>query len=179
MRLGLENVEHMRRATDKKRVSPVLRELEALVGLLTNFMAGEVEVKGRCADLGVADLLHKLWVWFCLRREGVVDVLWLLCTFTVDCVAGEFRRCKMFLFNLKSFSLSVAGFDESDSRVRSEEVTFNRNVTPRNNFSNQQRNGANQSDTRTNCPSAQLGNIAKCLYGYGMQSKFSESDFET
>lgn len=88
IKLSLETVECMRRIVSKKRVSPLLRELDTSIGLLTNFMLANVEIKNRCADLGFADLIHKLWIWFCFQKIELVNVLQLLCTFTIDSLAG-------------------------------------------------------------------------------------------
>lgn len=90
IKLSLETVECMRRIMSRKRVSPLLRELDSLAGLLTNFMLGNAEIKDRCADLGLADLVHKLWVWFCFQKSELANALKLLCTFTVDSAAGTF-----------------------------------------------------------------------------------------
>lgn len=88
IKLSLETAECLRRIAGKKRVSPLLKELDCLIGLLTNFMLGSDQIKARCADLGLADLIHKLWVWFCFQKIELVNVLKLLCTFTIDSLAG-------------------------------------------------------------------------------------------
>lgn len=84
IKLSLETVEYTRRSISKKRVCPLLKDLDDLIGLLTNFLLGSEEIKNRSADLNLADLIHKLWVWFCFQKEELINVLKLLCTFTVD-----------------------------------------------------------------------------------------------
>ncbi|KAJ3643051.1 hypothetical protein Zmor_025789 [Zophobas morio] len=85
VKLSLESVDCLRRVLEKKRVCPVLKELNELVGLVTNFMVGDGAVKNKFAELGLSDFVHKLWVWFALQNSHLVDVLRMLCTFTTDC----------------------------------------------------------------------------------------------
>lgn len=87
IKLSLETAECTRRIISKKRVSPLLKQLDGLIGLLTNFMLGCEEIKNRSANLNLADLIHKLWVWFCFQKIELVNVLKLLCTFTVNATA--------------------------------------------------------------------------------------------
>ncbi|RZC42071.1 hypothetical protein BDFB_001723 [Asbolus verrucosus] len=61
IKLSLESVDCLRRILDKKRVCPVLKELDELVGLITNFMVGDETVKCKLTELGLSDLIHKLW----------------------------------------------------------------------------------------------------------------------
>ena len=89
VKLSLESVDCLRRVLEKKRVCPVLKELNELVGLVTNFMVGDGAVKNKFAELGLSDFVHKLWVWFALQNSHLVDVLRMLCTFTTDCAIGE------------------------------------------------------------------------------------------
>lgn len=87
IKLSLETVESTRRITTKKRISPLLKELDSLIGLLTNFLFACEQIKNRSAELNLADLIHKLWVWFCFQKTELINVLKLLCTFTVDATA--------------------------------------------------------------------------------------------
>lgn len=89
IKLSLESADCLRRVGDKKRLSPVLKELESLMGLLTNFMLNDPDVKYSAAVLGLSDLIHKLWIWFLVQRMLLTDVLKLLCTFTTNCAIGE------------------------------------------------------------------------------------------
>lgn len=89
IKLSLESADCLRRVGDKKRLSPVLKELESLIGLLTNFMLNDRDVKYSAAVLGLSDLIHKLWIWFLVQRTLLTDVLKLLCTFTTNCAVGE------------------------------------------------------------------------------------------
>lgn len=89
VKLSLESVESLRRMSDKKRICGVLQEFHTLILLLTNFMAGDVGVKNAATLLGLADFVHKLWVWILTQKDLLVDVLKMLCTYTTDCVAGR------------------------------------------------------------------------------------------
>lgn len=92
LRLSLESVDCLRRVLDKKRICPVLKELNELVGLCTNFMVGNERIKLKFAEMGLSDLIHKLWVWFSVQKSYLVDVLQMLWTFTQDCQEGMYRR---------------------------------------------------------------------------------------
>nr|CAD7446422.1 unnamed protein product [Timema bartmani] len=89
VRLSLESVECLRRAVDKKRVCPLLRDMSALFGLLNNFMHGSTDVKTAAAEQGLADLVHKVWLW-CTAVPGLlVDTLNMMCTFTNRCLSAS------------------------------------------------------------------------------------------
>lgn len=88
VKLSLESVDCLRRVADKRRVLPLLQELNGFIGLMTNFLIGCSEVKKAASNLGLADICHKLWVWICTQKDMVVDVLKMFCTFTNDCVVG-------------------------------------------------------------------------------------------
>ncbi|XP_066247682.1 rotatin [Euwallacea similis] len=85
IRLTLESVENLRRVQDKKRIVPVLQEIADLIGLLTNFMLNNSQVKTLAASFSLADVVHKLWVWFLFQSSYIVDVLRLLSVYTLDC----------------------------------------------------------------------------------------------
>ncbi|KAJ8927421.1 hypothetical protein NQ314_020091 [Rhamnusium bicolor] len=89
IRLSLESVECLRRVADKKRVCPILKEVNDLIGLLTNFMVNDEVVKTEAATLNLADIVHKLWVWFLIQNIYLVDVLRMLCIYTTGCNLGE------------------------------------------------------------------------------------------
>lgn len=89
VKLSLESVECLKRVTDKKRVCPVLKEMESLIGLLTNFMVRSFDVKCALRDLGLPNLIHKLWVWCNIQKSYIIDALRLICTFTTDCLPGK------------------------------------------------------------------------------------------
>lgn len=93
VKLSLESVECLRKASDKKRVCPLLKELDALVGLMTNFILGDAKVKSASSYLGLSDLIHKLWLWFGVQKLYLVNILKLLCTYTTDCPIGKFLCC--------------------------------------------------------------------------------------
>ncbi|KAF5272203.1 hypothetical protein FQA39_LY01285 [Lamprigera yunnana] len=85
VKLSLESVSSLRRIADKRRVCPLLKELGDLIGLITNFMLENESVKGAASMLGFADIIHKLWVWFCVEQTLLCDCLKMLCTYTTDC----------------------------------------------------------------------------------------------
>lgn len=89
VKLSLESVESLRRISDKKRILPVLQEMDILVGLLTNFMSGDSDAKNTATDLGLADLVHKLWAWIMSQKDLFVNTLKMLCTYTTDCLIGK------------------------------------------------------------------------------------------
>lgn len=67
---------------------PILKEVDSLFGLLTNFIKGNDTAKETAAELGLADITHKYWLWFCLERTMLVNALKMLCTFTSKCDQG-------------------------------------------------------------------------------------------
>ncbi|CAG9829728.1 unnamed protein product [Diabrotica balteata] len=85
IRLGLESVDCLRRVADKKRLCPLLKELDDLICLLTNFMIDCEPVKLDAASLNLADVIHKLWVWFLVENYMLIDVLKMICTYTTNC----------------------------------------------------------------------------------------------
>ncbi|XP_069703739.1 rotatin isoform X2 [Periplaneta americana] len=82
IKLSLESADNLQRVSDKKRVCPVLKDVGILFAILTNFLHGDTAVKQAAAEIGLADLVHKLWVWCCLLPNLLKDVLKLLSTFT-------------------------------------------------------------------------------------------------
>ncbi|CAH0554508.1 unnamed protein product [Brassicogethes aeneus] len=85
VKLSLDSVECLRKVSDKKRVCPILQELDEVVGLATNFMYRNDEAKKEADKYDIADVLHKLWGWFNVQNSYLLDVLRLLCTFTTNC----------------------------------------------------------------------------------------------
>ncbi|KAJ9599098.1 hypothetical protein L9F63_010435, partial [Diploptera punctata] len=85
IKLALESVDNIIRTSDKKRVGPLIREVSILFGLLTNFLSGDKDVKESAAELGLADLVHKLWVWCCAVPSLLEEALKLLSTFVASC----------------------------------------------------------------------------------------------
>ncbi|XP_017780002.1 PREDICTED: rotatin [Nicrophorus vespilloides] len=85
VKLSLESVECLRRVADKKRVCPVLKELELVLSLFTNFMGGQEKVKIQAVHFGLADTCHKLWIWFSVQKHLMVHAMKMLCTFTTKC----------------------------------------------------------------------------------------------
>ena len=65
-----------------------MEDLCVELGLVTNFLAGCLVAKEQCAMLGLADTLHKLWVW-CLTDYNLLSALLrTLITFTSESVIG-------------------------------------------------------------------------------------------
>lgn len=89
IRLSLESVENLRRVQDKKRICPILQDIGDLVGLLTNFMLNSENVKSLAASLNLADVMHKLWIWFCFQNTYIADALRMLSVYTLDCPEGK------------------------------------------------------------------------------------------
>lgn len=90
LKLSIESEDCLRRVADKRRVLNVFKELNDLIGLITNFMIGDRPAKEQAANLNIADVLHKLWAWFLLHSTSLVEVLRLLNTFTMNCKIGRF-----------------------------------------------------------------------------------------
>lgn len=88
IKLSLETPDCMRRVSGKKKLCPLLKDLNNLVGLLTNFLLGDKAIKNAAAAVGISDIIHKLWIWFLNQRNMLIIVLKFLCTFTTNCPAG-------------------------------------------------------------------------------------------
>ncbi|XP_044758408.1 rotatin [Coccinella septempunctata] len=85
IKLSLESIDCFRRVSDKKRISPMLKDLDCVTGLLTNFLMENVSVKCEAAALGLTDIIHKVWNWFAIQKSALVNVLKMLSTFTTNC----------------------------------------------------------------------------------------------
>lgn len=90
IKLSLESVDSLRKVQDKKRILPVIQEIVDLIGLLTNFMLNCQQAKCLAASLNLADVIHKLWIWFLFQNCYIVDILRMLSVFTLDCPQGKF-----------------------------------------------------------------------------------------
>ncbi|XP_049956873.1 rotatin [Schistocerca serialis cubense] len=86
--LSLEAVDNLLNKSNKKKLAPVLRDVELLLELLTNFLFGSINVKSEASEAGMADLIHKMWVWFSFQSACLLKALRLMCTFTTDCVSA-------------------------------------------------------------------------------------------
>ncbi|CAH1155943.1 unnamed protein product [Phaedon cochleariae] len=85
VRLSLESVDSLRRISGKKKCCPVLNRVDELVVLLNNFMLEDESVKVEAASANLADVVHKLWVWFSVQNGYLVNALKMVCTYTTDC----------------------------------------------------------------------------------------------
>ncbi|KAL3273445.1 hypothetical protein HHI36_014889 [Cryptolaemus montrouzieri] len=85
IKLSLESIDCFRRMGDKKRISPLLKDLDSITGLITNFLLDNISVKCEAASLGLADIIHKVWNWFDLQKVSSINVLKMLSTFTTNC----------------------------------------------------------------------------------------------
>jgi hypothetical protein len=72
-----------------QQVCPMLRDVSVLFAVLTNFLNGDSDVKVAAAEMGLADVMHKLWVWCCTLSSLLEDALKILSTFTTSCVSGN------------------------------------------------------------------------------------------
>ncbi|XP_030750028.1 rotatin [Sitophilus oryzae] len=86
IKLSLESVESLRKIQDKKRICPILDNVHDWFGLLTNFMLNDQKVKLTAVDCNLADIIHKLWIWFMIQNTYIVDALQLIFVYTSDCM---------------------------------------------------------------------------------------------
>lgn len=70
------------------QIHPLLRDMNAILVLLMNFMYGSTEVKVALTKAGLADVLHKLWAWIALNKTVSTTALKLLATYTTKCTTG-------------------------------------------------------------------------------------------
>jgi len=70
------------------QVCPPLRRAELLLDLANNFAYGDDSVKRSLANLGLADDVHKLWMWSLHVPSLLEASLRLLITITSNCVRG-------------------------------------------------------------------------------------------
>jgi hypothetical protein len=77
------------------QVCPVLRDVAVLLAVLTNFLNGDGTVKEAAAEIGLADLVHKLWIWCCALSSLLEAALKMLSTFTTSCLSGKYTPNKM------------------------------------------------------------------------------------
>lgn len=96
IQLSLESVECLRRVASKRSVCPILNDVNNLVRLLTNFMINNNAAKVEVTTLNLADIVHKLWVWFLMQNGCLVDVLRLLNVFSAGCSSGKTPRLLYF-----------------------------------------------------------------------------------
>ncbi|XP_018573187.1 rotatin [Anoplophora glabripennis] len=88
IQLSLESVDCLRRITNKRNVCPLLNDVNNLVRLLTNFMINNGAAKIEASALNLADIIHKLWVWFLMQNSFLIDVLRLLNVYSTECSLG-------------------------------------------------------------------------------------------
>lgn len=70
------------------QVAPLLHDVNGIFTLLMNFMYGNTQVKEVLTKCGLADVLHKLWVWVALNNTVITTALKLLATYTTKCPIG-------------------------------------------------------------------------------------------
>lgn len=68
---------------------PSLTQLWLYLVLTANFLYDCDSVKREAARLGLADTIHKVWLWCTVHSKHLVLALDLLITFTADCPAGK------------------------------------------------------------------------------------------
>lgn len=64
--------------------------------LLMNFMYEDVHVKESLTKEGLADVIHKLWIWIALNKTVLTSALKLLATFTTKCTVGKITFIVMY-----------------------------------------------------------------------------------
>lgn len=71
-----------------RQTHPLLHDMNCIFMLLMNFMYEDVCVKESLTKEGLADVVHKLWVWIALNKTVSTSALKLLATFTTKCTLG-------------------------------------------------------------------------------------------
>ncbi|XP_024221639.1 rotatin isoform X2 [Bombus impatiens] len=90
VRLNLQPFELFKNQIDReKKIHPLLRDMNAILVLLMNFMYGSTEVKVALTKAGLADVLHKLWAWIALNKTVSTTALKLLATYTTKCTTAQ------------------------------------------------------------------------------------------
>ncbi|XP_043258441.1 rotatin [Colletes gigas] len=89
VRLNLQPFELFKNQIDRERkIPPLLHDVNGIFILLMNFMYGSTQVKEILTKYGLADVLHKLWVWIALNNIVATTTLKLLATYTTKCSAA-------------------------------------------------------------------------------------------
>ncbi|XP_053987608.1 rotatin [Hylaeus volcanicus] len=89
VRLNLQPFEFFKNQIDRnKKIPPLLHDVNGIFILLMNFMYGSTQVKEILTKCGLADVLHKLWVWIALNNTVATTTLKLLATYTTKCTAA-------------------------------------------------------------------------------------------
>ncbi|XP_076183468.1 rotatin homolog anastral spindle 3 isoform X2 [Ptiloglossa arizonensis] len=89
VRLNLQPFELFKNQIDReKKIPPLLHDVNGIFILLMNFMYGNTQVKEILTKRGLADVLHKLWVWIALNNIVATTALKLLATYTTKCSAA-------------------------------------------------------------------------------------------
>ncbi|KYN02662.1 Rotatin [Cyphomyrmex costatus] len=84
VKLNLQPFELYKKQMEKK-IHPLLHDVNCIFILLMNFMCGDARVKESLTKEGLADVVHKLWVWIALNKTVSTSALKLLATFTTKC----------------------------------------------------------------------------------------------
>ncbi|KAL6436580.1 hypothetical protein ACFW04_004801 [Cataglyphis niger] len=84
VKLNLQPFELYKKQIEKK-IHPLLHDVNCIFILLMNFMYEDVSVKENLTKEGLADVIHKLWVWIALNKTVSTSALKLLATFTTKC----------------------------------------------------------------------------------------------
>lgn len=83
--LILEPRETMKRLATKKKICPVLQDLNLLLGLLNSVSRRNNAAKELASDVGVTDTIHKLWTWCLAQPNLLLTALRFLGTLTSEC----------------------------------------------------------------------------------------------
>lgn len=86
--LVLEPGETMKRLSTKKKICPVLLDVDLLLGLLNSLIIQNIQAKELASNVGVTDTIHKLWMWCQAQSKLLLTVLRFLATLTSGCTAA-------------------------------------------------------------------------------------------
>ncbi|XP_015437120.1 PREDICTED: rotatin [Dufourea novaeangliae] len=89
VRLNLQPFELFKNQMERERkIPPLLHDINGIFILLMNFMYGHTKEKEVLTKCGLADVLHKLWIWIALHNSVATTALKLLATYTTQCPAA-------------------------------------------------------------------------------------------
>ncbi|XP_034951407.1 rotatin [Chelonus insularis] len=82
------NIKRMNAVREKKGVSSLFSDLNRIMLLLINFGYNNQTAKKTISQSGLADMIHKLWVWISLNDSTLLTSLKLMATITTNCPEG-------------------------------------------------------------------------------------------
>lgn len=81
--------ETMKRLATKRKVCPILQDLDLLIGLLNSISLQNTKAKELASDIGVTDSIHKIWTWCQAQHYLLLSVLRFLATLTSGCPSAS------------------------------------------------------------------------------------------